>query len=100
MKTFGILAACAAIAIVGSACVYPATKTEQGGVNSSLSFAGLPASASIIVDGAAAGVAGDYMSKVLAVSPGTHRVTVKNGGQTLVDRDVYVGRDSTVKVAQ
>jgi hypothetical protein len=100
MKSFPVFVVCAAIAMGASACVYPTSKTEQGGVSSSLSFAGLPASASIVVDGSAAGMAGDYKSKVLAVPPGTHRVTVKNGGQTLVDRDVYVGRDSTVKVAQ
>lgn len=100
MKSVRILAVCVALASAAGGCVYPATKTEQGGVSSSLSFAGLPEAASITVDGAPVGSAGDYALKILAVSPGTHRVTVKSGGQTLVDRDVYVGRDSTVKVAQ
>jgi hypothetical protein len=100
MRTFRVIAACSLLALSLVGCVYPTSKTEQGGVSSSLSFAGLPPSATISVDGAAIGTAADYAAKVLAVSPGTHRVTVQNGGQVLVDRDVYVGRDSTVKVAQ
>lgn len=99
MRTLRVGLACAALLLSVGGCAYPTSKTEQGGVSSSLSFAGLPPSASISVDGAAIGMAGDYASKVLAVSPGTHRVVVQNGGQVLVDRDVYVGRDSTVKVS-
>jgi hypothetical protein len=100
MHIVRVLTACVALAVSAGGCVYPTSSTQQGGVNSSLSFAGLPGSASISVDGAPVGTAADYAAKVLAVAPGTHRVIVKNGGQTLVDRDVYVGRDSTVKVAQ
>jgi len=99
MQSLRALALFAALSIGVGGCVYPTSKTEQGGVSSALSFAGLPPTASIAIDGTVVGIAGDYADKVLAVSPGTHRVRVQNSGLTLVDRDVYVGRDSTVEVS-
>jgi hypothetical protein len=84
---------------VATGCAYPITKTEQGGVSSALSFAGLPAAAVVVVDGTTIGTVADYATKVLAVAPGAHRVVVQSAGQTLVDREFYVGRDSIVKVA-
>ena len=84
-----------------SACAsFPTTSTtSQGGFSSAMSFSDLPPNATVLVDGAEVGSASDYSgSKVLAVSSGTHKVTVRVGGSTLVDREYYVGRDSTVKV--
>jgi hypothetical protein len=98
MKHFRLLAVVAAF-IATAGCVYPTTTTEQGGVSSALSFAGLPATAEVVVDGATVGTVANFESKVLAVTPGSHRVIVQDGGQTIVDREFYVGRESTVKVA-
>lgn len=82
-----------------SACAYPITTVSQGGASSSLNFMSLPADATIVVDGATAGKAGDFSGRrVLAVTPGTHRVRVEASGAVIVDRDYYVGRDSSVKV--
>jgi len=88
-------------ALAVSACAsFPTTSTtSQGGFSSAMSFSELPPNATIVLDGAEVGSASDYSgAKVLAVSPGTHKVTVRVGGSTLVDREYYVGRDSTVKV--
>jgi hypothetical protein len=100
MRTFRVMAVCSLLALSVGGCAYPTSKTEQGVVSSSLSFAGLPPSASISINGSAIGTVADYTASLLAVSPGTHRVKVQSGGRVLVDRDFYVGRDSTVKVAQ
>ncbi|MBI1361412.1 MAG: hypothetical protein GC155_14135 [Alphaproteobacteria bacterium] len=82
-----------------SACTYPTSTVTQGGTSSSLNFGSLPKDAVISVDGTTAGKAGDFAGKrVLAVTPGTHRVRVESAAGTLVDRDYYVGRDSSVKV--
>lgn len=87
------------VALSSTACVYPTSTNVQGGVASSLSFSEMPADAMVIVDGAALGKAGDYSGgKVLAVSPGVHKVVVQHRGQNIIDRDFYVGRESTVKV--
>jgi hypothetical protein len=86
-------------ALAMSACVYPTSTTTQGGFSSALSFSDLPPNATVLVDGAEVGRASDYSGgKVLAVSPGTHKVTARVSGSTIVDREYYVGRDSTVKV--
>ncbi len=82
-----------------SACVYPTSTTTQGGFSSAISFSDIPPNATVLVDGAEVGRASDYSGdKVLAVAPGTLKVTVKGGGSTIVEREYYVGRDSTVKV--
>lgn len=87
------------VAAALAGCVYPTSATVQGGVASSLSFAALPADALVLVDGVSVGRAGDYSgAKVLAVEPGTHKVTVQHDGRVVVDREFFVGRDSTVKV--
>lgn len=98
MKRF-FSAAILGFTLMASGCVYPTSTTVQGGVASSLSFSELPADAVIMVDGATVGMAGDYSgNKVLAVTPGTHKVTVQHQGRSIIDRDFYVGRESTVKV--
>lgn len=99
MKRALMLAALVA-SLSAAACVYPTSTTVQGGVASGFSFNEMPADATVVVDGAAIGKAGDFSGgKVLAVAPGTHKVVVQHGGQNIIDRDFYVGRESTVKVA-
>jgi hypothetical protein len=94
------LSACLMVgALAVSGCAYPVGETFQGGTTSALSLEGLPLDALVYVDGASVGTARDWSGKVIAVSPGTHRVSVQQGGQAVVDREFYVGRESTVKVA-
>lgn len=85
-------------AVMTAACVYPSSTVVQGGTESALSFGTLPATAVISIDGQVVGTAADFSGKVLSVSPGTHRIVVTQGGATLVSRDYYVGRQSTVSV--
>jgi hypothetical protein len=82
-----------------SSCAYPVSGVVQGGENSALSFASLPPQAVVSVNGQVVGSALDYAGKVLTVAPGTHHVVVTVGGTVMVDRNIYVGRQSTVSVA-
>jgi hypothetical protein len=92
-----ILAVIAAVSL--AACSYPTSTVSQGGASSSLNFSSMPADATVVVDGRPAGKAGDFSGKkVLAVTPGTHRVRVESAGKTIIDREFYVGRDSAMKV--
>lgn len=85
-------------ALVLSACAYPVSEVVQGGAESALSLSALPPQAVVSVDGRVVGTASDYSGKVLAVVPGTHHVVVTIGGTVTVDRNVYVGRQSTVSI--
>ena len=86
------------IALLLCGCAYPTATTQQGAAQGELYFPTAPAGATIMLDGKPAGLAASYDGRVtLAVTPGTHRVAVTNGGSVVVDK-VYVV-ESGAKVA-
>ena len=54
-----------------------------------------------MVDGQPAGNVGQYDGRAqkLAVPTGTHRVEVIQAGRVMLDRKVYVGRNSTLTIS-
>jgi hypothetical protein len=81
-------------------CTYPTQTIEQGTASGHLSFTGAPAGTRIAVDGNDVGAAEyfDGAKHVLDVTPGTHRVVARTGGQVIYDNQVYVGSDSKLSI--
>ncbi|MAN73641.1 hypothetical protein [Henriciella sp.] len=84
-----------------SSCAYPTETVTQGGSEASISFQGFPEGAQVVVDGQPAGNVGQYDGRAqkLAVPTGTHRVEVIQAGRVMLDRKVYVGRNSTLTIS-
>ena len=84
-----------------SGCAYPTETVTQGGSEASISFEGFPSGAQIVVDGQAAGSVDQYDGRAqkLAVPTGTHKVEVMQSGRVLLDRKIYVGRNSTLTIS-
>lgn len=79
-------------------CAYPHSEVEQGQKSGMLYFPGVPPTAHVLVDGTEAGLAGNFSGRtMLAVAPGTHRISVRSDTGVLLDRDYYV--DAGAKVA-
>jgi hypothetical protein len=83
-----------------SACVYPMSRVEQGANGGSLFFPRVEAGVRVFVDGADMGEATAYdgQRNVLGVSAGGHRVSLRQGGTTLYDRQIYVGADARLAI--
>jgi hypothetical protein len=86
-------------AVLLAGCTYPASQTEQGTAAGQIYFPGAPPDARILVDGREVGLAGSFDGRqTLSVAPGTHRVVVNAGGNTLIDKKYYVDSGSKVAV--
>jgi len=87
-------------ALLLSGCVYPMSMVEQGTNGGSLYFPGAIAGARVFIDGTDMGDATAYDGRraVLGVTAGPHRVALRQGGNTLYDRQVYVGADARVAI--
>ena len=82
-------------------CAYPTETVTQGGQTSAIIFSGFPENANILINGRTVGETGDYdgTDQSLAVPTGTHNVVVTQGGRTLLEKRVYVGRNSTTTIS-
>jgi hypothetical protein len=82
-----------------TACAYPNSTIEQGAENGLFTFPAAPGDAHVILDGQDAGPVGAFQgANALAVKPGTHRVILSRGGDTLLDKKYYVGAGAKVVV--
>lgn len=75
-----------------AACTMPSTTVRSVDSRPSLSFAGAPDDAIVLIDGLQVGTALFYNGEpnVLLVEPGTHRVEVVQGGVRLYDQRIFV----------
>lgn len=75
-----------------AACTMPSTTVRSVDGRPSISIAGAPADAVLLVDGLQVGAASLYNGEpnVLVVEPGTHRIEVRQGGLSLYDQRVFV----------
>jgi hypothetical protein len=95
-----IILASAVMAV--SACAYPVSETVQGGQSSSIYFESFPAEAVVIVNGTEVGRVADFDGgeQILAVPEGTNSILVRQGGNVLFDKKVFVGRNSNQKISR
>jgi hypothetical protein len=93
--------AAASVLILG-ACAYPTSTVVQGGTSSAIYFESFPPTASVTVDGQYVGTVSDFdgVDQTLAVAAGTHVVRITDGPAVLLDKKVYVGRDSALKISR
>lgn len=90
-----------ALSITVSGCSYPESQTIQGGSDSGLFISpSVPAAASVYVDNVLVGTAGEFdgANNILDVSTGSHKVAVRDGSSVLIEKTVYVGRNSILEV--
>jgi hypothetical protein len=82
------------------ACAYPSTEEFQGGPEGRLIVRSGPGDALVVVDGKAVGtVAASQSAKgQIKLNSGAHKVQVTSGGQTLLDRTIYVDNGAKVIV--
>lgn len=86
-----------------SACVSaPVSSVDQGGQASAIVFVGFPTDAEAKIDGVSVGNVSEFdgKSQSLGVTPGAHLVTVTTGGNVILERKIYVGRNSTLTVTR
>jgi len=96
MKRFGLLLLAA---LLSWGCTLHETHRGVGN-EGFLIIQATPDDAEIYVDGEMVGRAGQFESKPLELSSGTHKVEIRKGGFLPEIRDVYVGNQSrhTLKV--
>lgn len=89
-----ILILSCAMALTG--CSLPTTTVRSADTRPSISIAGAPAGATLLVDGRLIGKAADYDGdpQVLLLEPGTHRITVEQGGAVVYDQLIFVDSES------
>ena len=94
-----ILMASLTLAIAGCAS-YPERNVQQGGSESALAFEDAPEGAAVYLDNIYVGTAEmfDGVGGVLDVPPGRHLVRVEYANSILVEREVFVGRNSTLTI--
>jgi hypothetical protein len=72
---------------------------EQGQDRGMLYFPASPPGAQVSVDGVEAGLAGTFSGpKMLAVPPGSHRVSVRTTEGVVIDKTYYVDAGAEVAV--
>lgn len=100
MKRLTLAAVACVMAVVSACASYPERRVTQGGSEAALAFEDAPAGAAVYLNNIYVGTtdAFDGVNGVLDVPPGRHRVRVELGGNVLVDREVFVGRNSTLTV--
>lgn len=83
-----------AMALAG--CSLPTTTIRSADNRPSISIAGAPDDATLKVDGVVVGKAVDYDGdpQVLLLEPGTHRITVEQGGAVVYDQLIFVNSES------
>jgi len=88
------------LALMISACAYPASSVTQGGKVTALYFDHAPAGAQVFVDGVDAGSAELFngLEATLAVTPGRHVVELRIGGSEVFRKDLFLGDGAVLKV--
>lgn len=88
------------LALMISACAYPASSVTQGGKVTALYFDHAPVGAQVFVDGVDAGSAElfDGLEATLAVTPGRHVVELRIGGSEVFRKDLFLGDGAVLKV--
>lgn len=73
-------------------CAMPTTTVKAVDSRPSISIAGAPGGAILLVDGMQVGKAADFNGEptVLLLEPGTHRITVQQDGMVLYDQQIFV----------
>lgn len=84
------------ISISLAGCSMPATTVKTVDSRPSISIAGAPTGATLMVDGRQIGNAVDYNGEphVLLLEPGTHRVVVTQSGSVIYDQQIFVDSES------
>ncbi len=90
------------LAVGISSCAYPVSETIQGSQNSAIYFEAFPPTATVMVNGVVVGVVSDFdgVEQSLAVPEGTSAIVISDGQRTLLDKKVFVGRNSTQKITR
>lgn len=83
-----------ATALVG--CSLPSTTVRSVDSRPSISIAGAPEDALLLLDGVLVGKAASYDGEpnLLLVEPGTHRIVIQQGGAVLYDQPVFVDSET------
>lgn len=87
-------------AALASACAYPKGVVSQGAADSGVYVVGAPADAELIIDGLVRGAAQDFDGKrqILKVTPGRHVVVLRQNGQTIFQKDIFVSPAAQVPI--
>lgn len=93
MKT-ALMILALATTLVG--CSLPSTTVRSVDSRPSISIAGAPADALLLVDGVLVGKAASYDGEpnLLLVEPGTHRIVIQQGGAVLYDQRLFVDSET------
>lgn len=77
-------------------CSLPSTTVRSVDSRPSISIAGAPADALLLVDGVLVGKAARYDGEpnLLLVEPGTHRIVIQQGGAVLYDQHLFVDSET------
>jgi hypothetical protein len=83
---------CGVLLFALTGCTMPTTTVKTVDSRPSISIAGAPDDAVLLVDGIQIGAAASYNGEptVLIIEPGTHRITVQQGGVVIYDQQVFV----------
>ena len=89
------------VAMMLSGCAYPIKQTHTVDDRPTIFVANPPSGAMLYVDGVEIGPAVEYNGdpNVLLLEPGTHRVEVRTGGQTLYSSDLFLGEGTQRKIS-
>lgn len=83
--------------IAVTSCAYPTSSLHQGGQRPAIGFSGAPPSAVVFVDGMEMGQASRYDGgeHVLIVESGPHSVSLKQDGNVIYKKSIYLGSGET-----
>jgi hypothetical protein len=83
-----------------SGCAYPVSRSVQSSDVSAIYFTGNLEGAIVAVDGISAGPAIQYDGQegVLVISFGTHKLDVSRNGDSILSRDIFVGRGQQLEI--
>lgn len=89
------LAIICVLAVAG--CAYPTPSLHQGGQRPAIGFSDAPPSAIVVVDGIKMGRASQYNGDehVLVVESGPHSVSLKENGNVIYQKYIYLGSGET-----
>ena len=87
-----MLIVCGGVLLMLTGCAMPTTTVKAVDSRPSISIAGAPDDAVLLVDGVQVGAAATYNGEpaVLLLEPGTHRITVQQGAMVLYDQQIFV----------
>jgi hypothetical protein len=89
-----------AFAVTVAACAYPQSRVDQSAAPSAIYFAGMPSGSELFVDGISRGDASAYdgRKQVLQTTPGKHLIEVRQNGQVILKREIFVAQGARLKV--